>query len=305
MKYSIIFLVKEENEQFSNFLDLIFRLFEKKNEDFEIVIAANATEDFLRARLSECTIRSKELKIISFQRAVSQSLCLKSALKECSGEYILTLGHTQELIAADYENIIDSMTAGTDMVVPYRKDSLLHSIHSRTLNKAIKKATGVTVNDIGCSVKFFRREVLDSLNLYGNMYRYLPVFALQKGFRIKEIECKYFQRAKKVKFYRPRLYFKRLIEILNLFFSSRFSKKPLRFFNLVGIGLILIGILLLTVLSVQKVVYGIPIGNRNLLLMAIIILVTGTQTASFGLLGEMLAFIHGRSQKEYSIEEII
>jgi hypothetical protein len=308
MKYSIIFLIEEESEEFSSFFDLVYGVFEKQNKDFEVLVVANGTERFVASELNSRRHNLERLKVIAFPRTVPQPVCLKVALSECSGTEILTLGPFQELSPASYEMVIRSMAEGVDLVVPYRKsrkDAFLNRVHSRILNNVVRWVLGVKLHDIGCSVKFYRREVLESVELYGNMYRYLPVLAVQKGFRIKEIECEQSVKTRKARFYKLRLYLDRSIEILNLFFSTNFSKKPLRFFNLLGAGLMVAGALALLFVGVQRVVFDVLIGARPLLILGMIGLVGGAQIAGFGLLGELISFVHGRSRKEYTIEKII
>jgi hypothetical protein len=229
-------------------------------------------------------------------------------LSECKGSIIMTLGAFQELTITSYGKIIDSMTDGVDLVLPcrkLRKDPALNRLHSRLLNKVIKKVFGIEMSDIGCNAKIMRREILGDLELYGNMYRYLPVLAFQKGFKIKEIECDQIDKTRKTSFYSWRVYLDRFIEILNLFFSTNFSKKPLRFFNLVGITFIIAGMFTLFYIGIQKMLFDIPIGARPLLVIGMVCLVGGAQIASFGLLGEIISFVNGRSRKEYTIEKII
>jgi hypothetical protein len=308
MKYSIIFLIEEESEEFSSFFDLVYGVFEKQNKDFEVLVVANGTERFVASELNSRRHNLERLKVIAFPRTVPQPVCLKVALSECSGTEILTLGPFQELSPASYEMVIRSMAEGVDLVVPYRKsrkDAFLNRVHSRILNNVVRWVLGVKLHDIGCSVKFYRREVRESVELYGNMYRYLPVLAVQKGFRIKEIECEQSVKTRKARFYKLRLYLDRSIEILNLFFSTNFSKKPLRFFNLLGAGLMVAGALALLFVGVQRVVFDVLIGARPLLILGMIGLVGGAQIAGFGLLGELISFVHGRSRKEYTIEKII
>jgi len=308
MKYSVIFLIEEESEDFCRLFDIICKLFKDKNKEFEIIIIANATENIVKSQLICLKNHPEEIKLIAFQRKVSQSLCMKVALSESSGEKILTLGPFQELSTESYEKLIDSMIDGVDLVVAYRKsrkDPLINRLHSKFINKVVKMLLGVPLNDIGCNVKFMRREVLEALDLYGNMYRYFPVLAIRKGFKIREIECDQVYKIRKTRFYSLKLYLDRLTEILNLFFSTNFSKKPLRFFNIVGSTFMVLGVMALIYAGIQKLILNIPIGDRPLLIVAMISLVAGAQLASFGLLGEIISFVHGRFRKEYTIEKII
>jgi hypothetical protein len=233
---------------------------------------------------------------------------LRAALGECRGTDIMVTGPYQELAPGSYRKLIGAWDEEMDIVIPYRKvrkDPFFNRLHSRMLNKMLREAVGIDIHDIGCQVKLFRREVLEGLEIYGNMYRYLPLLAAQKGYKIKEIECDQFDRPRETRFYSYKLYLNRLIEILNLFFGAKFSKKPLRFFSLLGSILMGSGVLSFMYIGLQKILYNTPIGSRPLLIVGLIALVTGSQIASFGLLGEIIAYIHGRYRKEYTIEKVI
>jgi hypothetical protein len=308
MRYSVIFLVGQETDEFLGFFELICRLFAEQGEDFEVVVVANGTQKFVTSRLVSRKNNLKHLKVMAFQKKVGDAVCLLAALSECNGTHILTLSPFQELSSAAYQTIICSMTDEVDLVVPYRKlrkDAFLNRFHSRILNGAVRYVLGVKISDIGCGIKFFKREVLESLQLYGNMYKYFSALAAQKGFKIKEIECEQSEKPRKTSFYSLGLYWGRVSEILNLFFSTRFSRKPLRFFNLIGASLMLVGSLALFCVGIQKLIFDVPIGSRTLLMVGIMGLVGGTQIASFGLLGEIISFVYGRARKEYTIEKII
>jgi hypothetical protein len=308
MRYSIIFLVDEESGEFSDFFDLIYEIFERQGEDFEVVVVGNGTESFVSRVLSCKEIRLEKTKVIGFPHRVHQAVCLKAALVEARGSEVLALGPSQELSAPSYEKLIHSMRDGVDLVVPFRKvrkDARINRFHSRMLNKAVGLLLGFELKDIGCNVRHFRRAIMEELFLYGNMYRYFPVLAAQKGFKFLEIECDQSDKARRTRYYSLRLYLDRFVELLNLFFSVNFSRKPLRFFNLIGVTLMGAGVMLLLYVGIQRIFFDVLIGVRPPLIIGIMCLVGGTQVASFGLLGEIISFVHGRFLKEYTIEKII
>jgi hypothetical protein len=246
--------------------------------------------------------------VIAFHQRVPSAACLNAALNESRGETILTLSPYQELLSTSYETLLDSLTPETDLVIPFRKrrrDPFLNKLHSKILNLVLHVVVGEKVHDTGCNAKLIRRQVFEDIDIYGNMFKYLPSLASKKGFKVKEIECEQQEKARKTRFYSSRLYLNRLVDITNLFFSTHFSKKPLRFFSLIGSSFVSFGVIALLFIGIQKLVAGVPIGNRPLLMVAIISIVAGAQFASFGLLGEIISFVHGRSRQEYTIEKII
>jgi hypothetical protein len=158
-------------------------------------------------------------------------------------------------------------------------------------------------------VKVFRREVFEQTEVYGNMYRFLPILAQRKGFQVKEVMCEQYLKGPNEGFYKDvqklSNYFTRVIDILVLFFNTRFTKKPLRFFSAIGMVFFSIGLLITGYVFAQKLFLGHPVGDRPILLVAIMSMIMGVQVASAGLLGEIIAFTHGRHKKEYTIEKII
>jgi hypothetical protein len=138
------------------------------------------------------------------------------------------------------------------------------------------------------------------------MYRYLPILAAQKGFKIKEVECEHYQEyGGKSGIANIPEYFTRVIDIITLYFNTRFTRKPLRFFSTIGMLFLGLGLFILFYVFAEKLLFGQSIGDRPILLLSILLMVVGIQTASVGLLGEIIAFTHGRTKKEYTIEEII
>ncbi len=137
------------------------------------------------------------------------------------------------------------------------------------------------------------------------MYRFLSIVAARKGFKSKEVKCEHYQERGRTGFYSLPAYVERIIDIFTLYFNTRFTRKPLRFFSGLGAVFLVIGLLITSYVFVQKIFMGLPIGDRPLLLLAILFMVLGVQAASVGLLGEIIAFTHGRSSKEYNIEKQI
>jgi hypothetical protein len=172
-------------------------------------------------------------------------------------------------------------------------------------NALVRKITGSDVHDLSCTVKIFRREVLEETKIYGNMYRFLPLLASQKGFKNKEVKCQHQKERGKTGFYSIQEYLGRIIDICTLYFNTRFSRKPLRLFMNIGLTFLFIGFLIASYVLAQKIFLGNPVGGRPVLLLAILFMVLGVQAASVGLLGEIIAFTHGRKFKEFTIEKEI
>ena len=311
VKCSVVFLLDKENANFKTFYESVVNICSSRQDSFEVIIVANGTGGFLRELLEE-ELQAGKLKAIEMDSRTSKAICMKSVLKESSGQYILAFGSYQQLTAKSVENMLDTLDGETDIISPWRQnrfDPFFYKLQSNIFNAIIRRVAGSTLHDLSCNVSVFKREVLEQTDLYGNMYRFLPIYAAQKGFKCKEVKCEHYKehgepRSAKAGFYYLSVYMNRIIDMFTLYFNTSFAKKPLRFFMALGLSFFLIGLFIIAYIFIQKAV-GHPMGNRPSLLLSNLFMVIGVQIASAGLLGEILVFIHGRKKKEYVIDKII
>lgn len=301
--------MEERQKDFSKYVKNMYDIFFNQQETFEILLIANGTAGFLRNDLHNLHDINNNLKAFEFKRKVPQAVCLKAGLKESSGQIIVVLGSYQQITNDSLVHCLESMDDDTDIVNPwrqYRVDSTFRQLRSRMFNALVRKIIKTNLHDLNCTVKIFRREVLEEIQLYGNMYRYLPIVAAKKGFRRKEVICKHHEeRGGKSGLSNIPEYFTRIIDILTLYFNVHFTRKPLRFFSGIGAAFFLISLLIILYIGIQKIILGFPIGNRPILLLALFLMIIGVQVTSVGLLGEIVAFTHGRQKKEYIVEKEI
>lgn len=269
---------------------------------------ANGTGGFLRNQLIKLQGFNHAIKAFEFNAKTTQAVCLQAGFKESSGEIIVACGSYQQITNDSFNKSLDALDEGTDIISPWRQgrvDPSFNRFQSRIFNTLVRTLIKSDLHDLSCTVKIFRKEVLEETKIYGNMYRFLPIVAAQKGFKTREVNCQHYQERGETGFYTLSDYVTRLIDIFTLFFNTRFIKKPLRFFSSIGLGSLLIGLFIASYVFAEKFFMGYPIGDRPALLLAIFFMVLGVQTASAGLLGEIIAFTHGRHKKEYTIEKLI
>lgn len=308
VKYSVIILLEEQHEDFTQFVQNLYDLFSSRGEPFEILIMANGTGGFLRNQLPK--LQSCNDKLIAFElnSRTPQAVCLKAGLKESSGEIIVVCGSYQQITDDSFLKMLDSLDDETDIISPCRHcrvDPSFNQIQSKVFNALVRWMTSSDFHDLNCTVKIFRCEVLEQTEIYGNMYLFLPVVAARKGFKTREIGCEHYQERGKTGFYSPSSYLSRIIDILTLYFNTRFTRKPLRFFSAMGLIFLVLGLFVTSYVFAQRFLLGYAIGGRPALLLAILFMVLGIQAASVGLLGEIIVFAHGRHSKEYTIEKRI
>ena len=301
-------MLEERHDDFAEFVRNLHDVFSSRGEPFEIVIMANGTGEFLRDKLAQIPDLSDRLNAFEFSASTTQAVCLKAGFKESKGEIIVACGSYQQITSASLETLVAALDNDTHIVSPWRRkriDALLSRVQSKVFNWIVRKMTRFELHDLSCTVKVFRRKVLEETEIYGGMYRFLPILAARKGFRTREVECEHFQERGKTGFYPPSDYVVRLLDIFTLYFNTRFTKKPLRFFSSIGMGFIGIGVVISAYLFVERVFMGQFLGGRPALLLALLSMAVGVQAAGVGLLGEIISFTLGRRRKEYTVEKTI
>jgi len=308
IKYSIIVLLEEEHQDFASFIRNLHTIFSSRKGSFEIIIMANGIGGFLRSQLTELQALNHRLKAFEFNTKTTQAVCLKTALNESSGNILVVCGPYQQITSESLSQLLDSLDDKTDIISPWRRhrvDPSFSQFQSRLFNFLVRKLVKSDLHDLSCAVKICRRKVLEETKIYSNMYRFLPIVAAGKGFKTIEVKCEHYQERGKTGFYTVSDYITRIIDIFTLYFNTRFTRKPLRFFSSIGLGFLLMGFLATAYVFVQRFFVGHPIGDRPLLFVALCFLVLGVQAASVGLLGEIIVFTHGRQREEYTVEKKI
>ena len=308
MKYSILILLKFRNDDIVEFVTNLDSLFRHRGEDFEILIMLDGMSVLPEEKRNQLAQIDTALRIFQLPPKTTEAICLASGYKESRGDTLVVLGSFQQITSQSLEQMIAALNDETDMVVSWRRNRLdgrFSQFQSRVFNYVVRSIVRTDLNDIACKVKVMRPKILDSIAVYGKMYNYLPILARDKGYRVKEIACDHYKDHRKPGIRSVSQYLNTLLDILVLYFNSKYNRKPLRFFSTVGIIFAFIGALIISYVFFDKLLFGTPIGERSVLLISLLFIVNGIQAASVGLLGEIIAFVHGRHRKEYTIEKII
>ena len=169
----------------------------------------------------------------------------------------------------------------------------------------LQKLSGLKFDDVGCGVRLIKAEVLKEVFMYGDQWRFLPLLSYQLGYHSTEVELTQAGEDTHKRFYSPGVYLRRLLDLLTIIFLTKFNKKPLRFFGLIGSSSILMGIFGLLYLSFEKLILDVAMADRPALVLFSLFIVLGCQLIAIGLVGETVIFTHSKELKEYRIKEII
>ena len=306
---SIVIPVFNESESIGFLLNEVKSVMQGHELNFELIVVNDGSQDNTGEVLEDLTLRIEELLVISLRKNYGQTAAMAAGFDNSKGEIIITLDGDLQNDPNDIPKLISEIKQGYDLVCGWRfkrKDKLINRrIPSKIANKLIAKVTGLKLHDYGCSLKAFKKEIVTDIKLYGELHRFLPVLANIEGARIKE--CKVNHRSRK---YGSSKYgidrtFRVLMDLLTVWFMTKFLTRPMYGFGFVGIISILISLGMSSYLFVIKIM-GEDIGNRPMLMFALILGIAGVQLFSFGLLSELLIRTYHESQNRpiYRVRKI-
>jgi hypothetical protein len=225
-----------------------------------------------------------------------------------TGDIILTLPAFRQVQSEELGKILDTLSGDAEMVVAQRYprlDPMFNRMASNVFHGLLRMTLEFPFGDLGCGVRAFKREILDELHIYGDLEVFLPLLAHDQGFKV--VECRVAQARDDAfrRVYSPKVYLQRLLDILTFIFLVRFTKKPLRFFGLLGALVFAVGGIATLWLVVERLFFGVALADRPALFLASLMIVLGIQMLAVGLIGELIIFTHAKDIKEYAISEII
>jgi len=279
----------------------------KTGQPLQFIFVLDGGFSQLAAELRRIDPRPHTLEIISLTRTFGESSALTLGFERARCDLVMTLPAYQQVEPTSLTQLFGAID-GADMVVARRwprHDSPVNKFSARVFHAILKWMTHVPFRDIGCSVRLVRRQVLEEISVYGDQHRFLPILADRRGFRVVETDMPQATSESNLRVYRPSVYVSRLLDLMSIFFVVRFTKKPLRFFGMVGSVLMSAGSLILLVAVVQKYFMATALSDRPILLLGSLFLVLGVQLFALGLIGELIIFTHARDLKEYAVAETV
>ena len=274
---------------------------------FEFVFVLDGPDPTSRAQLGALTQGNQPVTVVALSRSFGEATALIVGLSHAKGSLILTLPAYNQILPAEIGLLVSALQT-CDVAVAVRdrrKGGPFEKLRRWTFHALLAAFTGQDFRDLGCGARAVRREVFDQLTVYGDQHRFIPVFAQQQGFRVREVEVRQSPFDRRLGGYGPRVYGRRALDLLNVFFLVRFTKKPLRFFGFIGTLIAGAGAAIILVLVLQRLLHLQPLADRPALLLASLLVVLGVQLVSLGVLGELIIYTHARGMKDYHIEEVI
>jgi glycosyltransferase involved in cell wall biosynthesis len=248
-----------------------------------------------------------KVRSISFKNPFGESVCLSAAVERARGKYLVTSPQYVQVDPVELRAMLAALDEGADFVTPWRSprvDPWLNRLQSAAFNLVIRQIIRMEFHDLNCYFRAIRREVLEDVAVYGDMYRYLPVIAYRQGYRVVEVKVRHLKEWGGTGIFGLGIYARRFLDILAVMFLTKFTLKPLRFFGTIGGLFSLTGVAICAYMTVQKILFEQGISGRPLLTLGVLLIVLGVQVLGFGLVGEIIIFSQARNLKEYRIERI-
>ena len=297
-------------DRYDDTRDLFYRYkaaVETWTSDYEFIYVLDGENPSVAGALHSLQQAGEPVRTLALTRWFGEATALALGLEEASADTLLTLPAYEQVEAADIPKVLVALD-DCDLAVARRtprQDSRLNQFQSAVFHRLVKMAAGFTFNDLGCGVRALRRDVIEDVDIYGDLHRFLPMLAFRQGFKVTEVDVRQSSKDKALRIYGAGVYVRRLLDIMSTAFMLRFVRKPFRFFGLIGFSVFLIGGLITAVLVGQRLFFGVPLGDRPALVISSLIVVLGIQIFAIGLIAEVIIFTQGRKLKEYRVERIV
>ncbi|OGY12941.1 MAG: glycosyl transferase family 2 [Candidatus Blackburnbacteria bacterium RIFCSPLOWO2_01_FULL_41_27] len=300
MKLSFVIPAKDEEGSVEELYREISREAGKITKQFEIIFIDDGSKDKTFEILKELSQKDKNVKVVKFRGNWGKAAAFQTGFSLATGDIIFTMDSDLQDNPSEIPNFIAKLEDGYDLVSGWKKerhDPWHKVIPSRVLNWLTGKFTGVWLHDINCGFKAYRREVVENLNLYGELFRFIPVFAAKQNYRVTEIPVEHKER----KFGKSKFGFERnikgLLDLITIIFLTGYVRRPGHFFGTLGLASFFSGFLIGIYITYLRVSAGNIQGRSPLLFLGILLMVIGIQLLTTGLLAEMLLF--SRQKQDY------
>jgi glycosyltransferase involved in cell wall biosynthesis len=308
---SVVIPVYNEEGNIPILCEKLFEVLRKMSTPFEIIAINDGSRDRSLEELRTETERYPELKLVNLRRNYGQTAAIMAGIDHASGEIIVTIDADLQNDPEDIPALVDRLNEGYDVVSGWRKDrkdaAIRRNFVSSLANRLISRISGVKLNDYGCTLKAYRQEVLRGMRLYGEMHRFIPIYASWMGAKIIELPVRHYPRKfGKSKYGLDRI-IKVLLDLIVVKFLDRYFIKPIYIFGTFGVFSIILAALSFSLMIWLRVFDDVSMIQTPLPLVSAMTLLVGIMSILMGLLAEMLVRTYFESQQRpaYYVRELV
>lgn len=276
--------------------------------DFDLVFVIDGVRGAVVRELEEAR-EQFPIKIVRLQGAgLGESIALSAGAARARGDLIINAPQYLQCDPEDILKVVTALESGADFVATWRAhrvDPWLNRLQSRFFNWCLRVLMGVRFHDLNSSLRGMRRQVIEDVNVYGDLYRFLPVLAMRQGFKVVEVKVRHREEKGRQGIYGLGVYFRRALDIIAISFLTRFTQKPLRFFGPFGAMAILLGLVLAGGPLWDKMFADASLQDHPRFVLGMIMIAFGAQLVGFGLVGEIIIFTQASNLRDYKVDEVI
>lgn len=305
---SVVIPVLNERESVGELARRVDEVLTERGCEFEIVFVDDGSNDGTAEEIKALRDDLERVKLLRFRRNFGKAAALSAGFEHSRGRLIVTLDGDLQDDPREIPRFLDLLENDEyDLVSGWkrrRKDPLSRRLLSKVYNWVTRQLARIDLHDFNCGFKAYRREVFDHVSVYGELHRYIPVLASRQGFRVGELAVKHHARKHgRSKYGWDRLY-KGPLDLITVLFITRYTRRPLHLFGVLGLVLAAGGFLVCAYLALTWF-GGASLSNRPLLLLGVLMILLGIQILTTGLIGEMLTFKSFRSSDSYAVKESV
>jgi len=307
---SIVVPVHNEDRSVELLYDELASALDPLERPWEAVYVDDGSTDGSFAALTRLNSRAANVRVVRLRRNFGKAAALSAGFRHARGEVVVTIDADLQDDPAEIPRLLAKLDEGFDLVSGWktqRRDRLSRRLVSRVFNAVVGRASGLKLHDMNCGLKAYRAQVVRSLRIYGELHRFLPVLAHDRGFRVAELPVNHRPREHGRSRYGVERYARGFLDFLTVSFMGRYRHRPLHLFGGLGLVFALIGSVVLVYLTVVKL-SGSAIGHRPLLTLGVLLVVVGFQFFSLGLLSELITSHHEERMgdvDELHVDEIL
>jgi glycosyltransferase involved in cell wall biosynthesis len=288
---SVVIPLYNEEESLMELSLSLKRVFDLLKCNYEVIFIDDGSTDKSFEKIKEINKRNSRYHCVKLRRNYGKSAALSVGFKEAKGDIIITMDADLQDDPNEIPELIKAINSGYDLVSGWKKvryDPFIKRHTSKIFNYFTSKVSGIRLHDFNCGLKVYRKEVIKSVKIYGEMHRYIPALAHLMGFKVTEKIVKHHPRKFGVTKFGANRFLNGFFDLLTVAFTSKFIKKPLHLFGTLGILFSFFGFAITLYLTILKFFGNESISNRPLFLVGILLIIVGFQSFSLGLIAEMI-----------------
>jgi glycosyltransferase involved in cell wall biosynthesis len=307
---SVVVPVHDEDRSVELLYDELASALEPLARPWEAVFVDDGSTDGSFAALTRLNDRAPNVRVVRLRRNFGKSAALAAGFRHSTGDVVVTIDADLQDDPSEIPRLLAKLDEGFDLVSGWktqRRDRWSRRLGSRVFNSVVGRASGLKLHDMNCGLKAYRAEVVRSLRIYGELHRFLPVLAHDRGFRVAELPVNHRPREHGRSRYGVERYARGFLDFLTVSFMGRYRHRPLHLFGGLGLVFAAIGTAVLLYLTILKL-SGEAIGHRPLLTLGVLLVVVGFQFFSLGLLSELITSHHEErtgAADELNVDEVL